>query len=92
MALETWRNFKGRGPKTTGAVLIRDAWTMKPLFIMCFYDPPIPMAGIMVDGKRIDFNQPTSGGDMIRRALKKRGLNHEDFSFTLWETADSSSV
>lgn len=92
--LPTYRNYRGHGPRTTGSVIIRDAYTMKRLFVMCFYDNPIGMHSIVVYGN----NQVPgpddilSGGHLVRKALKRRGLNPDDFVCSPFEAANTSLV
>ncbi len=92
-----YRSFQGHGPKKTGAVLIRDAQTGKRLFIMCFYDLPFPLASIAVamtekQAMRYKSDELITGGQLIRHALKRHGLDPDRFMVSIFETANTSLV
>lgn len=92
--MEKYRRYHGRGPGRTGSALVRDALTGRPLFVMCFYDNPLSMGSVVMWTRKEEppKDMIMSGGDMIRRALKKRGLNPDNYAVSVFETSNTSFV
>lgn len=84
--VEIKRRYWGREIKRT-EILVRDL-DMKPLFTMMFYGDRAADLMVIMDGP----STVAVGGQMVRNALKRRGLDPDQFVFSLFDCKRLKSV